>query len=96
MTSKKGAIEDTKKATNIARQGPEKEVSKLQRFYEGVRGDLAQAVPGGPPSSRELPGAPPATKGMRHPHHFGKSRFLAQTSSTFRDHRKSRSITAIR
>ena len=31
MTSKKGAIEDTKKNINIARRGPEKEVFKFSR-----------------------------------------------------------------
>ena len=58
MTSKKGAIEDTKKNINIARRGPEKEVLKLESVLlflfwrgEGVRGDLAQAVGGGPGSS---------------------------------------------
>ena len=59
MASKKGAIEDTKKAINIARRGPEKEVLKLESVLlflfwrgEGVRGDLAQAVRGGSPQLR--------------------------------------------
>ena len=37
-----------------------------------MRGDLARAVPGGPGSSAGLPGAPPATAGVRHPQHFVK------------------------
>ena len=61
MISKKGAIEDTKKNVNIARRSTERKVLKLESFLlflfwrgEGVRGDLAQAVGGGPGSSREL------------------------------------------
>ena len=70
MTSKRGAIEDTKKAINIARRGPEKEVLKLGSFLdflywrgEGVRGDFGGPLRGGG-------GNPPATPGLRHPHHF--------------------------
>ena len=76
MTSKKGSKEETKKSHKFGQTRSQKrsfEVTKfLKTFFwrrEGVRGDLAQAVPGG---SRELPGAPPATPGARHPQLFVK------------------------
>ena len=58
MASQKGAIEDTKKARNIARRGPEKEVFELESFgkcFFGGEKECAGIWPmpsgGGPPSS---------------------------------------------
>ena len=84
------------KNMNIARRGPEKEVLKLKSFLlsfleggRGVRG-FGRVRPGG---SRQLRRQQKALDILII---FEKSRFLAERSSTFRDHRKSRSITAIR
>ena len=45
-----------------------------------MRGDLAQAVPGG---SAELPGAPPATAGARHPQLFEKTEVFSRDVLNF-------------
>ena len=62
MTSKKGAIEYTKKAIDIARRGPEKEVLKIDDLLfflfwreEGVRGDLGGSLWGGSGQLRRQP-----------------------------------------
>ena len=69
MTSKKGAIEDTKKSHKYSQTRSRKRSFEVTRFLifrgEGVRGDLAQAVEGGRRSSAGRPG-------VRHPQHFVK------------------------
>ena len=72
MTSKKGAIEDTKKSHKCSQTRSRKRSSEVKKFFiflfwreEGVRGDLGGSVGGGPGSSAGRPG-------VRHPQHFVK------------------------
>ena len=72
MTSKKGAIEDTKKSHKYSQTRSRKKFLSYKVFqivfWEEGRG----ARGFGTGRRRGVAGAPPATKGMRHPQHFVK------------------------
>ena len=72
MTSKKGAIEDTKKSHKYSQTRSPKKVFKLQSFFNFFFGGGKGCAGIWHRPSGGVAGALPATAGVRHPQHFVK------------------------